>query len=56
MRALPRGFNEGVLYEADLAVLLDEKGEMLIGAATATSSSSGEVTGTSVEPVAAPAP
>lgn len=56
MRALPRGFNEGVMYEADLAVLLDEKGEMLIGAATATSSSSGEVTGTSVETAPLPAP
>jgi len=56
MRALPRGFNEGVLYEADLAVLLDEKGEMLIGAATATSSSSGDVTSTSVMPAAPTTP
>lgn len=55
MRALPRGFNEGVLYEADLAVLLDENGDMLIGAATATSSSSAGVTGTSVD-TATPTP
>ncbi len=56
MRALPRGFNEGVLYEADLAVLLDEKGELLIGAATATSSSTGGLGETATTPAAPATP
>jgi hypothetical protein len=47
MRALPRGFAQGVVYEADLAVLLDEQGQPVIGTQTNTASSSGEVTVTS---------
>jgi hypothetical protein len=47
MRALPRGFAQGVIYEADLAVLLDEQGHPVIGTQTNTASSSAEVTGTS---------
>lgn len=47
MRALPRGFAQGVLYEADLAVLLDEQGNPVVGVQTGTASSSSEVTGTS---------
>ncbi len=41
MRALPRGFNEGMIYEGDLAVLLDEKGDPLEGKATGTAVSHG---------------
>lgn len=41
MRALPRGFNEGMIYEGDLAVLLDEKGDPLQGKATGTAASHG---------------
>ncbi len=37
MRALPRGFNEGMLYEGDVAVLVDEQGEPITGQATGTS-------------------
>lgn len=47
MRALPRGFGQGVLYEADLAVLLDEQGNPVVGVQTNTASSSADVTGTS---------
>ena len=37
MRALPRGFNEGMVFEGVLAVLLDENGEPLAGKMTGTS-------------------
>ncbi len=50
LRVLSRGFKEGFLYESDLALLLDENGDPLVGKATGTSSSSASVTGTSIEP------
>jgi hypothetical protein len=54
MRALPRGFNEGMIYEGDLAVLLDENGDPLQGKMTGTSVSHG---GTDAEaPDAGPQP
>lgn len=40
LRALPKGFGEGVLYEADLAVLLDDNGKPVVGIETHTASSS----------------
>ncbi len=46
LRVLPRGFALGVLYEADLAVLLDEQGRPVVGAQSNTATSSGERTGT----------
>ncbi len=60
MRALPRGFQEGMLYEGDIAVLLDDNGEILQGHATGTSvSHSGrddEDAGVATVPTAAATP
>ena len=39
LRALPRAFNEGMLFEGVLVVLLDSKGEPLVGRATGTAQS-----------------
>ncbi|MDP2344446.1 MAG: hypothetical protein Q8O67_26045 [Deltaproteobacteria bacterium] len=39
MRALPKGFNEGMLYEGVLVVLLDENGDPLAGKSMGTSAS-----------------
>lgn len=44
MRALPRGFNEGMIYEGDLVAVLDENGEPLQGKTTGTASSGSDVT------------
>lgn len=43
MRALPRGFKEGMLYEGDLAVLLDDNGDPMTGKSTGTAVSHGGV-------------
>jgi len=40
LRALPRGYLEGMLFEGDLAVMLDDNGEPMQGRATGTASSS----------------
>jgi hypothetical protein len=39
LRALPKGFNEGMLYEGILAVILDENGDPLAGKTTGTATS-----------------
>ncbi len=41
MRALPRGPNEGMVFDGTLAVLLDDKGQPLVGKATGTALSHG---------------
>ena len=43
MRALPRGFNEGMIYEGDVVALLDDQGEPLLGKATGTAESHGGI-------------
>jgi len=43
MRALPRGFNEGMIYEGDLVALLDDKDDPLRGKATGTVESHGGI-------------
>ena len=40
LRALPRGYLQGMLFEGDLAVMLDDAGEPMQGRATGTSTSS----------------
>lgn len=50
MRALPRGYQQGMVFEGDLAVLVDEKGEPMQGHTTGTASSTAEVTGSEVPP------
>ena len=40
LRALPRGFRQGMLFEGDVAVIVDDAGVPLQGVATGTSSSS----------------
>jgi hypothetical protein len=59
MRALPRGFRQGMLFEGDLAVIVDDAGVPLQGVATGTSSSSDGVhvapsASTSTVPAVAP--
>ena len=61
MRALPRGFKEGMLFEGTIAVILDDDGNPLQGVATGTASSSDSVTAPSptapaAEPDPAPTP
>lgn len=56
MRALPRGFNEGMIYEGDLAVLLDENGEPLTGKATGTAVSHGGIDSDAADAGPGPAP
>lgn len=62
LRALPRGFKEGMLYEGDVAVIVDDDGKPLMGISSnsATSkSSAGEATApasTTAAPAPAPAP
>ena len=55
MRALPRGFNEGMIYEGDLAVLLDENGDPLQGKSTGTASSTSGVAEETTASAATPA-
>lgn len=53
LRGLPRGFNEGMIYEGDIVALLDEHGEVLTGKATGTAASH-EGTSTSSPPSSPP--
>jgi hypothetical protein len=50
MRALPRGFKEGMLFEGDVAVILGDDGKPLQGVATGTASSTEGVTAPAIAP------
>lgn len=51
LRALPRGFKEGMLYEGDVAFIVDADGKPLMGVSSGTATSSA---GISEAPAAAP--
>jgi hypothetical protein len=56
MRALPRGYNEGMLFEGEIAVITDDDGNPLQGVATGTASSSDGVTTPTAPPTETPSP
>lgn len=60
MRALPRGFNEGMLFEGDIAYIIDADGRPLMGIESGSAASKSGVGDTSPPlastPAAAPTP
>jgi len=55
MRALPRGFKEGMLFEGDIAYIVDADGRPLMGVSSGSSTSKSGV-GDATSPETSPAP
>lgn len=54
MRALPRGFKEGMLFEGDVAYIVDDDGQPLMGVASGSATSKATAGEESPPPPAAP--